>query len=539
VPLDYDEPNGAQVELALLKVPARDPQEKVGSLFVNPGGPGASARSFALEFPSFFGSEVLDHFDIIGMDPRGVGGSEQVRCFDTFEERLAAWAGHLSQAGPPWTQAKEEEEMESARAVGRGCSTNAQPLIDHMSTAEVARDMDVVRRAVGDPKLNYYGASYGSYLGEVYANMFPDRVRAMNIDGDVEPLAWVGSPQTRFDPVFDRLRSADGAYKALIEILHRCAAVGQPTCKFGGGDPVAKFAVLANRLKTEAVPVELGGYGEIPPLGTVAVDYGWLIQATHYFLEFPTGWESIDAMLSSLWTLTGEGTGADPSATAVTAARRSLRRSLTAAYRAAMPSTLEAGPEVGTALTPEEEALESAMSFEESLKAVECTDTRYEPPDVSVWRVTGAFADRRAPYFGSFWNYVDTPCARSTWTASDPDAYYGPFDRHTANPVLITSNYWDPSTNYDSGVAVWKMMPGSRLISADSWGHASYWTTRCIGDVVDQYLITATPPPLLTHCKGDVQPFEPAATGSILGASGYVPRISDIGLPVPERDGGR
>jgi pimeloyl-ACP methyl ester carboxylesterase len=531
VPLDYDEPNGPQVELALLKIPARDPEQKIGSLFVNPGGPGGSSRALALEMPYWFGSEVLDHFDIIGMDPRGTGGSTPIRCFNTFQERLAAWEGHLAPINLPSTPAEEEAEVQSARAVGLGCSSNAQPLVSHMSTAEVARDMDVVRRAVGDEKLNYVGFSYGTYLGEVYANMFPDRVRTMDLDADIEPLAWVGTPQTKYDPVFDRLRSADGTYKALKEMMRRCAAVGAPTCTFAGGDPLAKYGILAERLRTQTIPIEVGGFGEIPR-STIPMDYNWFVQETRSMLEYPTGWESLDAMLSSLWTLTGESAGSPPPPAALKTARRSLRRSLVVAGRQTSPDALRAGPGAEVALSPVEEALESTMSFEEALRGVICSDSLHGP-DASIWRITGALADRRAPYFGRAWNYIDTPCATDTWTAHDEDAYFGPFNRRTANPVLITSSIWDPSTNYDSGVALSKLMPNSRLISSDSWGHGSYWTSPCVESTVDQYLITAMPPPPVTQCKGTVQPFEPTASASTVGRSGYVPDLPDFGMPSP------
>lgn len=513
VPLDYDDPSGPQVELALTRVPARDQAAKLGSLFVNPGGPGAGARSFALEAPLFLGSAVLDRFDLIGIDPRGVGESSPIRCFGGFEERLGAWLPGL-ESGFPATPAQEEAAVASARTVGRGCSTTGQPLVSSMSTAEVARDMDVVRRAVGDPQLNYYGVSYGSYIGEVYANLFPDRVRAMAIDGVVEPRAMVGNPLTRFDPTFDRLRSADGSYRALAEILRRCAAVGQPSCRFAGGDPLAKYATLAARLRTTPVAVEVGGYGEVPPLGTITVDYNHLVALTHLALDYPTGWETLDAMLSSLWTLTEPSSG-QPAPAAAASARRSLSHALARA--------LAAEPE------PEgDPGLEAAMSFEESLRAVVCSDSLHGP-DASLWRLTGALADRRAPYFGRLWNWLDAACATNTWTARDEDAYFGPYDRRTRNPVLVVGGLWDPSTNYDSAVAVSRLMPNSRLVSSDSWGHGSYWTSDCVGRTVDNYLVTAVAPPSTVRCRGDAQPFEATAAASKRSRSGYVPALPSFG----------
>ena len=131
-----------------------------------------------------------------------------------------------------------------------------------MSTAEVARDMDVLRRAVGDQKLSFLGFGYGTALGQYYANMFPDRVRAVAVDGVINPVTWTGNSRTRNRIQDDRLRSADGAYQALREILTRCDAAGEKFCTFAAGDPVRNFDTITKRLKAEPVTVtdEFGTY---------------------------------------------------------------------------------------------------------------------------------------------------------------------------------------------------------------------------------------------------------------------------------------
>ncbi|MFG3708455.1 alpha/beta fold hydrolase [Micromonospora sp. NPDC047670] len=247
LPLDYDKPNGPTTEIAVLRVKARDQQRRIGSLFLNPGGPGGSGTDVALAAPYFLGDEVLDRFDIVGVDPRGVGASQQVKCFPSVKEQTRAYAG-LNVAFP-WTKAEEKAYVASSQAVGKGCSTTGRPLTGAMSTAEVARDMDVLRRAVGDPKLTFLGFSYGSALGQYYANMFPDRVRALAIDGVLNADAWVGRGKTRSLSQEDRLRSAQGAYKALREILVRCDKAGAEVCPLAEGDPLASFELVAKRLR--------------------------------------------------------------------------------------------------------------------------------------------------------------------------------------------------------------------------------------------------------------------------------------------------
>ena len=111
--------------------------------------------------------------------------------------------------------------------------------------------MDVIRRGVGDKRLNYLGFSYGSYLGQVYANLFPDRVRAVAIDGVLDPVAWAGTKATASRPQSDRIRSADGAAKALHQILVLCDKAGGQKCRFSPGNPVVNYDVVAGRLKAK------------------------------------------------------------------------------------------------------------------------------------------------------------------------------------------------------------------------------------------------------------------------------------------------
>jgi pimeloyl-ACP methyl ester carboxylesterase len=273
LPLDYSHPHGATVKLALLRIRAGDPRHRLGSIFVNPGGPGDSARDFAALLPQAVPKAVLDRFDIVGVDPRGAGGGTQVRCFDALAEQVGTEAP-LTAAPFPVTPAGQRSVIGAARALGRACardSATARPIASAMSTTEDARDMDVLRRAVGDRKLTYFGESYGSYLGLVYANMFPDRVRAVAIDGIVDPWALVGTPGPADVPVLDRMGSAAASYRALHELLERCQRAGQPRCSFAGANTQARFDRLAGRLR--ARPLRLAA----PGVKTTTVTYANLI----------------------------------------------------------------------------------------------------------------------------------------------------------------------------------------------------------------------------------------------------------------------
>ncbi|HEX7537810.1 MAG TPA: alpha/beta fold hydrolase, partial [Dermatophilaceae bacterium] len=194
LPLDYDQPNGVTTEVALLRRPAVDRAHRIGSLFLNPGGPGGSGVQIALSAPFFLSPGLTDRFDIVGFDPRGTNFSDQVKCFTGNAQQTTALKGFNNAF--PVGKVEEQAAILSAKNLGRGCSRTGRPLSASMSTAEVARDMDVLRRAVGDRKLTFLGFSYGTYLGQVYANMFPDRVRAVTIDGVLDPVAWAGTPAT-------------------------------------------------------------------------------------------------------------------------------------------------------------------------------------------------------------------------------------------------------------------------------------------------------------------------------------------------------
>jgi pimeloyl-ACP methyl ester carboxylesterase len=473
LPLDYNDPRGATVKLALLRIKAKDPRHRLGTIFVNPGGPGDSARDWTVLLPQGLPPAILDRFDIVGVDPRGVGGSTQVRCFATKAEQIRAEAP-LTAAPFPDTPAQQRSWIRAARALGRACSITARPIVSEMSTTEDALDMDVLRRAVGDRKLTYFGESYGSYLGEVYANMFPGRVRAVAIDGIVDPQALVGPPATADVPTFDRIGSAAASYRALHELLELCQRAGRPRCSFASVNTQARFDRLASRLR--ARPLRLAA----PRIKATTFTYANLITYTEQWLHDPSGYRGLFADLTDLARLTAPG-GAGPGRAAVV--RRFLRR-----HPAAAP-----GPGYDNLLEAESGVL--------------CTDGLHAA-DAASWPAAAAAADRRAKYFGAYFAWITDQCARNTWTAQDEDVYRGPFDRRTAAPVLVIGNWWDPATSYDSAVKVARLLPSSRLVSSDSWGHEAAGTSACVDNTLWDYLIhPLAPAPKITRCRGDVQPF--------------------------------
>jgi pimeloyl-ACP methyl ester carboxylesterase len=143
----------------------------------------------------------------------------------------------------------------------------------------------------------------------------------------------------------------------------------------------------------------------------------------------------------------------------------------------------------------------------EAESGVLCADGLHAA-DAASWPAAAAAADRRTRYFGAYFAWTTVQCAQNTWTAQDQDVYRGPFDHRTAAPVLVIGNWWDPVTSYGSAVKVARLLPSSRLVSSDSWGHTALLTSACVDNTVWDYLIRPlAPAPKITRCRGDVQPF--------------------------------
>ncbi|GAA2821112.1 alpha/beta fold hydrolase [Kribbella solani] len=224
VPLDYTKPTGETIELRARKVLAKDRGGRIGTLFVNPGGPGASGQQLAQQAPMLFGTPLLRKFDIVGWDPRGVGESTPVKCLDTGQ------LDTMIATDPTPDDAAEITDLDKqAKIFASGCEKRSGRLLPHVSTKDTARDLDVLRGIVGDPQLNYLGMSYGTYLGATYAELFPKNVGRMVLDGAVDPSltsAQMGMAQ------------AQGFDRALDAFAEDCA---QRSCKLGS----TKSEVLA------------------------------------------------------------------------------------------------------------------------------------------------------------------------------------------------------------------------------------------------------------------------------------------------------
>ena len=458
VPLDYDKPRGAQITLALIRLPASDPSRRIGSIFLNPGGPGGSGVGFVREVGRFlFSDQVRARFDLVGFDPRGIVGSTPLRCFETLEEATAVLAPFFF----PVTPREERIWVQSNRTLARACAERGGAILNHMATADVARDLDVLRQAVGDRQLTYYGLSYGSYLGATYANLFPGKVRALAVDAIVDPVAYATGrgDQARTQPIWNRLGSPQGAHATLLEFFRLCDLGGE-NCAFSEGNPRRRFARLAQRLL--AKPAEL-------PDGPFT--YADLVASTFAALYVPELWWLHAEFLQELDTMTR------PQAAA--AALQTLRARLGAQQ-------------------------EDYPNFVEGQPGVLCSDTD-NPDSVGAWKRAADASDRRFPYFGRLLTWLTSIC--QPWPGHDADRYTGPWTRRTSNPVLVVGSRFDPITRYQGAVTLARLLPRSRLLTLDGWGHVSLIRSACIERHLNRYLLTTQVPPHGTVCRPDVVPF--------------------------------
>lgn len=509
LPLDYDNPRGAKTEVAMLRIKAKDQKKRIGTLFINPGGPGGSGIQIAAAAPGFLSPSVLERFDVVGFDPRGTNFSDNVRCW----KNLGGQATALEGMNVPYPETVKETRafVRSSKAYGKACSTTGKPLSASMSTAEVARDMDVMRRMVGDKQLTYLGFSYGSYLGTVYANMFPDRIRAVAIDGVLDPVAWAGTSSTTGTPQTQRIKSGDGAEKAMRGILSRCKKAGKDYCQLAGqGDPEKLYRVIMAELKRSPLVFSDPDYPEYDYALTAAAQTASLLS----YMYDPQGSTMVDGDLTFVLQML-QDRAAQKGTTfpkAATKTKAPSKAKMTVA-RKALAKTMRTVEAEENAAAKETARMAAATGFAfpydnspEAFQSVLCTDSR-NPAKADNWSRYAATASKSAPGFGQLWTWASAPCASTTWKAKDEDSYKGPFTRRTKNPMLVVGNYWDPATNYSGAKKVATLMPNSRLLSSNSWGHTAYGTSKCVTDAMDRYLLTKQMPAAGKLCAGDVQPF--------------------------------
>jgi pimeloyl-ACP methyl ester carboxylesterase len=360
------------------------------------------------------------------------------------------------------------------------CAQRGGPLLAHDSTADVARDMDVLRQAVGDPVLNYWGLSYGTGLGAVYANLFPATVGHMVLDGNLNPVAWthaVGDLTTHM-----RLNTDEASAATLATFLDLCGKTTTAGCAFSAGTPAAtraKWNTLLRRLRAHPVTA-----------GSPARTYTYADAVASVPLAQVSQWQTGASLLQQLWAVSATGQRVPTSATTPPARHAAAFAGGAAAAQPAVHAGVE----------------QQLGEF--------CADGP-NPRDLRVYPALARLAYLRAGAIGpaTMWP-PDEPCAEWPATAGQ-DRYTGPWNRPTSSPILVMGNTGDPRTAYQNSVAMSRDLARARLLTIDGYGHTEFLNpSTCATDYAISYLLNGTLPAAGTVCEQDTVPFPlPAGAG--------------------------
>ena len=322
-PLDYRDRSGPKIMLAVVRHAATGPSRR-GVIFANPGGPGGEGTVQIPAWIGFWPGALLRDYDIVSWDPRGIGASIAVQCFPN-QAAENAFLGKY--ANFPADSRQQRGYIRRWRTFGKTCAARDGALLRHVSTADTARDLNLLRRALGQPKLNYLGLSYGTFLGATYANLFPRRVGRLVLDGNIAPTAWTngGRPNPGLS-ISMRIGSTTWVARTLAAFLRICGQRPVRDCAFSAGSPAAtraKWDALLARLRRGPIM-----------LGSTAVTYTQLVtevgDALLIVQPFTTpvtnggaqGWSGAAQVLQELWTARHHTPGTQPASAPAAAAAR-------------------------------------------------------------------------------------------------------------------------------------------------------------------------------------------------------------------------
>jgi len=431
VPLDYADPDAKSITLSMIKVPAGSARQRVGSLVVNPGGPGGSGIDYAAQTSLYFGSALLQAFDIVGFDPRGVGESTPVDCVDDGE------LDEFVASDPDPDNAAERRTADQLLSeLGQGCAETSGDLAAHISTLEAAKDIDIIRSVLGEKRLSYFGASYGTLLGATYADLFPENVGRMVLDGAIDPSLSVEETS---------LVQAKGFETALRAYVGRCVDAG--SC-FLGDDVDAGVSRIRSFLdEVDQRPLDTSGDRQLASGNAVLG-----IWAPLYDEEY---WSLLDMALKSAFN--GDGT------TLLT---------LSDAYTSRGP----------------EGYLDNSL---EALYAINCLEPGKSIPMSQVPGRIETF-EQASPTFGAIFAYGLASCAG--WPFQNDDVRE-PINAEGAAPILVIGTTRDPATPLEWAEGLASQLESGILVRRDGDGHTGYNVgNACVDDVVESYLVSARTP---------------------------------------------
>jgi pimeloyl-ACP methyl ester carboxylesterase len=437
VPLDYAVPDSPVERVSLIRLRATDPVRRIGSLLVNPGGPGESGVDFVQQDAArIFSPAILARFDIVGFDPRGVGSSTPIRCLDNLDHFIPA---DLTGGTP----ASLADLLAGSESFARQCGERNAAELPYLGTENVARDLDEIRAALGDAKLTYLGFSYGTLIGEDYASLFPSRIRALALDGVVDPS---------LDQATFRQDQAVAFEGALDRFMADCSA--RASCAFhSGGRAAAAFDALIQQIERRPIPARRLQNRE--PVGPTQA---W--QAISQLLYVREAWPVLATALAQ--ARTGDA---------------SLLLLLGDPLRGRNPDG-------------------SYSNAIDAYNAITCLDWP-APRDPAAYIALATRFTRVAPRFGRLLAFNDVACA---YWPTPPVRVPGPVSAPDAPPIVLVGSTGDPATPYGWAKDVARQLTSSVLVTRVGEGHTGYLVSTCVRDAVDAYLLRGTVPPAGVRC---------------------------------------
>ena len=439
VPIDYERPDGETLKLRVKVVPAQGDGGR--SLFINPGGPGGEALGFTDYMKSQFGDAVLDRYDLVGVDPRGVGKSTPIDCLS--DRQLDEYA---ASEPDPDDQAEIEKYRAQSVDFGRGCEKRSGALAAHISTEEAARDFDVIRALLGAKTFDWYGASYGTQLGATYATIFPKRVGRMVLDGATDPTL------TAEESAFGQ---TTGFERALDAYIKDC--VKKATCPLGNDATAAEDRLNKFVQARDTDPLSTGSQRKLTEGITF---YG--IAVTLYDKQ--------------TWSL--------------------LTQALSAAFRGDGSVLLQ----LSDAYFRREPDGSYSENLGEANPAINCLDAG--PEDASTLDDVKASLPRFAkasPVFGKALAWGALSCTDWPIAGDHPQI---DIDAADSEPIVVLGTTRDPATPYEWAKALTDQLGSAVLVTREGDGHTAYTSgNRCIKKAVDAYLVQGTVPKDGTVCK--------------------------------------
>ncbi len=448
VPLDYDQPAGETIEIAVTRRPAGDPDNRIGVLLANPGGPGGEGIDFARDWSRLLGTSITQRFDIVGFDPRGVSRSTPIVCHDTILD-------YTGMDPAPQTLTDFHAYVDAAEQFADDCMDRHADLIPHLGTKNAARDMDRIREALGEDELNYVGYSYGTRLGAVYADLFPERVRAFVLDGAVD---------LSLSPQESALGQARGFERALRNFIEDCE---ERDCALADEDDIYRaIQRVFERSRLDPIPAP-GASRDARPgdvfLGMVMPLYN---QMSWGMLESAIR-DAIDGDGSLLVYLADLYLGRD-------------NDSYTNRY--------EANIAINCADRPGGERVDTYDRYRDVLP---------------VFR-------EASPLLGGA--FIVDQCIG--WpTGSEP---VGVPEAAEAPPIVVIGTTGDPATPYEWAEAMAEHLEPGVLLRHEGEGHTVYGvgSSRCVNSVVNDYLLELAVPDDGVTCAGGNDPVSPESAAA-------------------------